>query len=123
MMIQTIALKEIKFYAYHGFYPVEQLTGNHFSVDVEVAFSAFEADSEDIANTVNYEVINEVVTSQMMATKKMLESVVKNIIDDLRGHYPFLKTAIVGIKKMSPAMPGEVGYSFVQLSYSAESES
>ena len=32
MFVQTIALRDAKFYAYHGFYPEEQLIGNHFLV-------------------------------------------------------------------------------------------
>lgn len=119
MFIQTVALKEIKFYAYHGFYPEEQLTGNHFSVDVEVTFIPRLEDSEDIDNTVNYEVINELVREEMLHAKKMLETVVKNIIDGLIQIYPFLLTINVGIKKYHPAMPGEIGHSFVHLSYTA----
>lgn len=122
MIVQTVALKEIKFYAYHGFYPEEQLTGNHFLVDVEVTFIPHQGDSEEISNTVNYEVINRVVREQMALTKKMLETVVKNIIDELVEIYPFIQTAVVGIKKISPSMPGEIGYSFVQLSYARESQ-
>lgn len=117
MMIQTVALKEIKFYAYHGFYPEEQLTGNNFSVDVDVTFTPLDGNREDIANTVNYEVINEVVRHEMGQTKKMLETVVQCIINKLLSAYPYLQTVVVGIKKIGPCMPGEIGYSFVELRY------
>jgi dihydroneopterin aldolase len=46
--------------------------------------------------------------------------VVKNMMDRILGHYPFLRAADVGIKKLHPAMPGDVHHSFVQLCYSAE---
>ena len=118
MLVQTVALKEVKFYAFHGFYPEEQLTGNHFSVDVEVTFVP-NIDTENLAKTVNYEVINSIVIKQMNHTQKLLETVVKNIIDDLTNTYDFLQTAVVGIKKIHPAMPGDIGYSFVQLCYTS----
>lgn len=118
MFIQTIALRDVKFYAFHGFYPEEQRTGNHFSVDVEVTFTPFGA-SEEIANTVNYEVINSVVAKHMEQAQKLLETVVKNILDELISIYPYLLSVTVGIKKMHPPMPGEIGHSFVQLSYTA----
>jgi len=119
MFVQTVALREIKFHAYHGFYQEEQLTGNNFSVDVEVTFNAG-IDTENLDLTVNYEVINEIVNRQMKLTQKLLETVVRNIIDALLASYPFLLTAHVGVKKFNPAMPGEIGHSFVQLSYRAE---
>jgi dihydroneopterin aldolase len=118
MFIQTVALKEIKFYAFHGFYPEEQLTGNHFSVDVEVTFKPF-GELEELAQTVNYETINAIVTKHMKTNKKLLETVIKNILEELTSNYPYLLTAIVGIKKLHPPMPGEIGYSFVQLSYTS----
>lgn len=118
MFVQTIALREVKFYAFHGFYPEEERTGNHFSVDVEVTFIPF-GDTEDLQQTVNYEVINTIVRNAMAKTQKLLETVVKAIIDELLAAYPFIATANVGIKKLHPPMPGEIGHSFVQLSYTS----
>ncbi len=118
MFVQTVALKNVKFYAFHGFYPEEQLTGNHFSVDVEVTFTPT-GDTEQLKHTVNYEVLNTIITSAMRTTQKLLETVVKNIIDEVVLTYPFILTAEVGIKKLHPPMPGEIGHSFVQLSYTS----
>ncbi|MDQ7948600.1 MAG: dihydroneopterin aldolase [Pedobacter sp.] len=116
MFVQTIALREVKFYAFHGFYPQEQLTGNHFLVDVEVDFVPF-GESENLKQTVNYEVMNTIVAKHMNQVQKLLETVVKNIIEELIQTYPYIRTATVGIKKLHPPMPGEIGHSFVQLSY------
>ena len=116
MFVQTVALKEVKFHAFHGYYPEENLIGNHFSVDVEVIFIP-KGDTEDLQQTVNYEVINTVLINEMKNTQKLLETVVKNIIDRIISHFPFLISTTVGIKKLNPQMPGEVGCSFVQLSY------
>lgn len=116
MFVQTVALKDVKFYAFHGFYPEEQLTGNHFLVDVEVTFVPT-GETEDLKNTVNYEVINTIIIKEMQATQKLLETVIKNIMNELITTYVFLSTAVVSIKKIQPVMPGEIGHSFVQLSY------
>lgn len=118
MFIQTVALKDVKFYAFHGFYPEEQLTGNHFSVDVEVTFIP-EGDTEDLGKTVNYEVVNSIIRTEMANTQKLLETVVSNIINQLIVNYPFLLSVKTGIKKFHPAMPGQIGHSFVELSYTA----
>lgn len=118
MFVQTVALKDVKFKAFHGFYPEEQLIGSHFSIDVEVTFTP-NTDTENLNVTVNYEEINAILTNAMKQTQKLLETVVKIIIDHILQKYPFVQTATVGIKKMNPPMPGEVGCSFVQLSFKA----
>lgn len=116
--IQTVALKDVKCFALHGYYPEEQLTGIYFMVDVVVEFKPF-GDTENLQHTVNYEVLNTIILEEMAKTQKMLETVVRNIIDRCIDIYPFVLTAKVGIRKLNPPMPGEVGHSFVQLSYSA----
>ncbi|ETZ22212.1 dihydroneopterin aldolase [Pedobacter sp. V48] len=114
--IQTVALRDVKCYAFHGYYPEEQLTGIYFSVDVVVTFTP-NTDTENLERTVNYEILNNIILDEMKNTRKMLETVVKSILDRVVNNYPFVHTADVGIKKLNPPMPGEIGHSFVQLSY------
>lgn len=116
--IQTVALKDVKCYAWHGYYPEEQLTGIYFMVDTVVTFLPND-DTENLERTVNYEVLNTIILEEMKQTQKMLETVVKNILDRIIGNYPFVLTVEVGIRKLNPPMPGEIGHSFVQLSYKA----
>ncbi|WP_316788659.1 dihydroneopterin aldolase [Pedobacter frigoris] len=116
--LQTVALKDVKCHALHGYYPEEQLTGIYFMVDAVVTFIPNE-DTENLARTVNYEVLNTIILEEMKLTQKMLETVVKNILDRIIGHYPFILTGEVGIRKLNPPMPGQIGHSFVQLSYKA----
>lgn len=116
--MQTVALKDVKCFALHGYYPEEQLTGIYFMVDVTVEFSPF-GDTENLLHTVNYEVLNSIIIEEMSRTQKMLETVIKNIIDRILAVYPFVLTATAGIRKLNPPMPGEIGHSFVQLSYKA----
>jgi dihydroneopterin aldolase len=114
--IQTVALRDVKCYAFHGYYPEEQLTGIYFSIDVVVTFTP-NTDTENLERTVNYEILNNIILGEMKNTRKMLETVVKSILDRVVDNYPFIHTAEVGIKKLNPPMPGEIGHSFVQLSY------
>nr|WP_294870334.1 dihydroneopterin aldolase [uncultured Pedobacter sp.] len=114
--IQTVALRDVKCYAFHGYYPEEQLTGIYFSVDVVVTFTP-NTDTENLEHTVNYEILNNIILEEMKNARKMLETVVKSILDRVVDNYPFVHTAEVGIKKLNPPMPGEIGHSFVQLSY------
>lgn len=116
--LQTVALKDVKCFAYHGYYPEEQLTGIYFMVDITVTFRP-DQDTENLQRTVNYEVLNQIILDEMKQSRKMLETVVKRILDRTIREYPFLLSAEAGIRKLNPPMPGEIGHSFVQLSYQA----
>lgn len=117
-VIQTVALKDVKCFAYHGYYPEEQLTGIYFMVDVTVTFAP-DSDTENLQRTVNYEVLNSIILKEMAQPRKMLETVVKGILDQVLENYSFLITAEVSIRKLSPPMPGQVGHSLVQLNYNS----
>ncbi|WAC40001.1 dihydroneopterin aldolase [Pedobacter sp. SL55] len=117
MYTQTVALKDVRCHALHGFYPEEQLIGCIFMVDAEVTFTTDNNDSENLDKTVNYEVLNNIITIEMANTQKLLETVVKNILEKIKTKYPFIETVKVGIRKMNPPMPGQIGQSFVQLTY------
>jgi 7,8-dihydroneopterin aldolase/epimerase/oxygenase len=115
---QTVALKDVKYFALHGYYPEEQLTGNHFMIDLITEFTPTGFDDE-LAQTVNYEDLNSIITAEMKNTQKLLETVLNNIISKVMERYPFVEKIDVSIKKLNPPMPGQIGHSFVQLSYSA----
>lgn len=119
MLIQTVALKEVRCFAYHGFYPEEQVLGTHFLVSIEVKFRPA-GDTEELVHTVNYELLNNIIQQEMTRTQKLLESVVKNMLDRVISDFPFIHYACVGIKKLHPPMPGEIQHSFVQLEYLQE---
>ena len=113
---QTVALKDVKCFALHGYYPEEQLIGNHFVVDLETEFTPQGFDDE-LAQTVNYEDLNHIILEEMKHTQKLLESVLKNIISKVIELYPFVETVQVSMKKLNPPMPGQIGHSFVKLTY------
>jgi len=115
---QTVALKDVKCFALHGFYPEEQIIGNHFIIDLETEFTPKGFDDE-LAQTVNYEDLNAIIREEMKNTQKLLETVLNNIILKVIELYPFVETIYVSIKKLNPPMPGQIGHSFVKLSYTS----
>ncbi|TBO40483.1 dihydroneopterin aldolase [Pedobacter kyonggii] len=115
---QTVALKDVKCFALHGYYPEEQLVGNHFVVDLVTEFTPQGFDDE-LAQTVNYEDLNHIILEEMKHTQKLLETVLKNIISKVIELYPFVEMVNVSMKKLNPPMPGQIGHSFVKLSYTS----
>ena len=122
MLIQTVALRDVNCFAYHGFYEEEQILGTQFLVTIEVKFK-HEGDTENLQHTVNYEVLNTIILETMKRTQKLLETVVKDMLEQVREAFPFLFNIVVSIKKLHPPMRGQIDHSFVQLEYSADSHS
>lgn len=114
-----VALHKVKFFAYHGFYPEEQILGNHFLVDAEVEFKNKSIEDE-ISNTVNYERLHAILSTEMQQPRKLLETLVQEMIEKIRLEYSFLETIKVGIKKLNPPLPGEVKYSLVEITWIKE---
>lgn len=114
----TVALQGAEFFAYHGFYPEEQLLGTRFSVDIEVAFEQQHTLNDDkISNTVNYESLYNIAAEQMRNTRKLIEAVAQSILDGITHQYDYLATASVIIRKANPALGGPVKHSVVTLTF------
>ena len=114
----TVELKGMEIFAHHGFYPEEQILGNRFVIDVAVDFDPLDKIVQDkIANTVNYEQLRKIVADEMQLTKKLLETVVQNIMDQINKEFTFIIAARVSIKKLNPLMPGKMAYSAVTITY------
>jgi len=115
--MNTISLHGAEFFAYHGFYPEEQKLGNKFIIDVDVdLIPGKNLTEDDINGTINYEQLYEIVSEQMSLTKKLLETVAQNILDEIRKQFPLAKSIRVVIKKMSPPLKGKVEYSCITVS-------
>lgn len=112
---QKVALQGVRFYAYHGFYPEEQVTGNEFVVDIETELEVFGHGEDELANTVNYERLFEIARTEMQQPRKLLETVAHAILDQIRHEFLVVKNIRVAIKKMNPPLAGEVDSSLIEL--------
>jgi len=115
-----VALHEVKFFAYHGFYPEEQILGNHFVVDAAVKFKSDKVADDEISNTVNYEKLYGVLAEEMKRPRKLLETLAQEMVEKIRSEFPFLETVKVGIKKLNPPLPGEIKYSLIEITWIKE---
>jgi len=110
----TIAVHGAEFFAYHGFYVEEQILGARFIVDAEVTFQpAADLKQDNISETVNYEEIYRVVSTQMKHTRKLIETVAQSIGEELKMKYPFVDSVKVTLSKMHPPLAGKVDRSSV----------
>ena len=71
-----IILRELRFHAFHGVMPQERKVGGEFLVSVKVGYPLEQTmRSDDVANTLNYAELYELVKKEMMQPSCLLEHV------------------------------------------------
>jgi len=109
-----IALEGMHFFAYHGYYEEERIVGNQFIVDALVEVDTFDSTDDDINDTVNYEVIYDIVKGHMNKKYKLLETIALNISTDIKTKFANVKTVRVKVSKVGPQLGGEVDRAVVE---------
>lgn len=110
-----IALEGMRFFAFHGFYEEEQLTGNYYVVDVHItADTAAAADTDDLFKTINYETVYLVCQTEMRKSARLLETLTVNIIEGLKYQFKQLEEVKVRITKENPPLGGLVARALVE---------
>jgi len=105
----SIHLQGMKFYAFHGHYPVEQLTGNEFIVELKIDAADSQAMiSDNLADAINYQTVYEIVKKEMMVNSNLLEHVANRILNALYTTFPEIAKAEIKISKLNPPMGGEI---------------
>lgn len=112
----TVELINIRFFAFHGLYELEQKTGTDFIVDLKVKYVPGSTEIT-IDETINYETLFELVKSKMEVPEKLLETLTKNIANSIYEQFPFTKEINIRIEKINPPienMCGNVAVSYRQ---------
>lgn len=102
-LVQKITLDELRFFAYHGYYPEEQVNGNEFYVAVSVSFPLAEfrkeEDQDDLAKTIDYEALYGIVSAEMDTPRKLLETVCQHILKKTLAEFSFVESVDITIRK------------------------
>ncbi|PWG82093.1 dihydroneopterin aldolase [Pararcticibacter amylolyticus] len=114
---KKIGLEGIRFFAFHGFYPEEQVLGNEFMVDIITEMQVVHDGNDELEDTVNYEKLYEIAESEMKNTRKLLETVALSIIERIKELFPDIDTIRVSIRKMRLPLSGEINNSLVEFNY------
>lgn len=111
-----IHLSDMEFYAYHGCYKEEQLTGNWFLVDATLQTNTDKAsETDNIQDTLNYQRAYELIKAEMSIKAHLLEHLTKRIMDALFAAFPQLEYARVKVAKLNPPMGGKMKSVSVEL--------
>lgn len=111
-----IELEGMEFKAYHGCLEQEKVRGNVFTVDFrgELDLSAA-AESDNLADTLNYGEIYDIVADEMSIPSELLENVAGRIVKAIEAKFPKLISFSVRVSKKRPPVEGVAQWSRVTL--------
>lgn len=113
---QCISLHDAHFYAFHGFYPEEQVTGNEFVVNIETTLLLRSLSmQEELTETVNYEQLYRIAKKAMAEPRRLLETVAADILKQIQTDFSNLTAIQVSITKLHPPFGGAQAQATVQL--------
>lgn len=111
-----ITLSDLRFHAYHGVMPQETKVGNEYIVELAVRIPYSDAILQDnIADTISYADIYEVIKSEMGKPRKLIETVATGIADCISHLWPEIISGRITICKSTPPIPGISGAAKVTL--------
>ncbi len=102
-----VALKGMKFYAYHGYYAFERRVGDYFEVNIEVEVRMDENPEEKIDRTLDYALIYEISEHYMMKKYMLMESLAFDIAKALKASSESVEEVLVEISKLNPRVGGK----------------
>lgn len=109
MSLTVIELENMEFQAFHGCYPLEQVVGNRFLVNVRIEADLSQAArTDDVADTINYLTVFEIVRREMAVKSHILEHVAQRIIDALYERFPACRLVRTKVSKLAPPLGGKI---------------
>ncbi len=104
-----IEIENMEFYSYHGCFKEEQVVGNHFQVNILVeAHTEAAQQTDNLNDTINYQIIYNLVAAEMQQKSKLLEHVAHRIIGAITANFPQVIRVRVKVSKINPPMGGKI---------------
>ncbi|RKP45395.1 dihydroneopterin aldolase [Cohnella endophytica] len=102
--MDRMLLKRMVFYGYHGVYPEENKLGQKYYVDLDLIMNLQRAaQSDDVADTVNYAEIHALVKGIVEGPPvKLIETLAEKIASAVLGTYTSIIKATVSVTKPNP---------------------
>ena len=111
-----IRLEGMKFYAFHGVLPQENLVGANFYVDLKLKTDFTQAaETDELEGTVSYADIHAAVKEEMAIPSALLEHVAGRIIHRLFHDFPTIESLKVELMKQNPPMGADIPAAGVRL--------
>lgn len=95
----------MRLHANHGVLEQERVVGNDYEVTLRVDYPFEKAlESDDIADTINYAHLSEIIKQEMAVPSKLVEHVAGRIVNAVKRNYPDTLFIYIKVKKIAPPM-------------------
>ncbi|MDR1860535.1 MAG: dihydroneopterin aldolase [Bacteroidales bacterium] len=112
----TIELKGMDFFAFHGCWPSERAIGGRYKVSVRISGDCSRAGQTDrLSDALNYQTVYDITCREMAIPSDLLEHVCTRIIDAIFEIAPLAASIRVKVSKMNPQLGGKVGSATVSM--------
>lgn len=113
---RKVYIKNLHFHAYIGVGAQEQVVGNDYIVSLSIDYPFEKAMvSDDVADTINYATVYQLVAEVMAQKAQLLESVAYQITQKVIERYPLTEGLDVDVMKQNPPMGAECAGAGVQI--------
>lgn len=103
-----IELSGLEIFAYHGVYEEERRDGNNFIVNLVVEGDFEKAvESDKLEDTLNYELLYEIIANEMHKPSNLLEHVAGRIRNSILEEFSQVKSIEISIEKLAPPIKGQ----------------
>jgi len=104
-----IHLKNIRIYSYHGCLVEESKIGSDYRVDLTITTDLSKsAQSDKLADTVDYVLLNQIVKDEMAIRSELLEHVAQRIVNSVFAKSSTITKVKVRVAKLNPPIGGDV---------------
>lgn len=104
-----IHLKNIRTFSYHGCLVEESKIGSDYRIDLTIHTNLTpSAQSDKLSDTVDYVLLNRIVTEEMGIRSELLEHVTQRIIERIFNESPLVKKIQLEVSKLNPPIGGDV---------------
>lgn len=104
MKVGLINVNNFRSWAYHGWYEEEQILGGEYRTDVELEI-AVDHSISDLDDTVNYELVCDVIKNMMQKRCRLIEEVTESIFLALQDLSEQVSHISVTVTKINVPIP------------------
>ena len=108
-MKATVKVENLKIYAFHGCMDEEKVIGSDYVINMKaMCFVGEKVFNDDITQTVDYVDLARIAEREMAVRSKLLEAVIKRIIDASFKEIDSLEELCVSVSKINPPINADV---------------
>ena len=103
-----VELKNVHFHAFHGLYEEEKKAGNNYEFNLSVNLET-EKIITNLNETVNYAKLYELVKTEMIIPRPLLETLLMELAEKIQEEFPFVKEINMSVAKLNAPIINFIG--------------